>query len=87
MPKRKIKLGDEILDVVSKVKGIAIGYVKYLDGTNFWIIQMPIGEDDVKPREHYAPEGYCKYSGAGVYPVIKPPVGFHAEDSSDAREV
>lgn len=80
MPKQKIKLGDEIQDVVSKAQGIALGYVKYLDGTNFWIIQMPVGEDDSKPREHYAPEGYCKRVGDGVYPKAKPQMGFHVDE-------
>lgn len=80
MPKRKIKLGDEIQDVVSKAQGIAYGFVEYLDGTKMWIIQVPIGEDDVKPREHYAPEGFCKYIGEGVHPHVKEPMGFHVPE-------
>lgn len=80
MSKKGIKLGDEIEDVVSKARGIALGYVQYLDGTNFWVIQIPIGEDDTKPREHYAPEGYCKWVGNGVYPPVKKPrLGFSIE--------
>jgi hypothetical protein len=80
MPKQKIKLGDEIQDVVSKAQGIAYGRVEYLDGMKMWIIQIPIGEDDVKPREHYAPESFCKRVGDGVYPNTKPPMGFVARE-------
>lgn len=86
MPRRKIKLGDEIEDVVSKAKGIAIGYVTYLDGSSCWIIQIPIGEDENKPREMYVPEGYCKRLGNGVYPEPKPILGFTTEDISDAKQ-
>ena len=80
MPKtEKLKLGDELEDVVSKVRGIAIGEVSYLDGTHWYILQPAIGEDSVKPPEHYAPDGYCRKIGSGVYPDPNPPVlGFHA---------
>lgn len=80
MAKKGIKLGDEIEDVVSKVRGICTGKVDYLDGTKFLIIQPPVGEDERKPPEHYAPDSYCKWIGNGVYPSTKPPVGFHARD-------
>lgn len=80
MSKKGIKLGDEVEDVVSKIRGIAIGHVFYLDGTEWWIIQMPVGEDDKKPVEHYAPVNYCRRTGDGVYPKPKPPVGFHVQD-------
>lgn len=80
MPKKKIKLGDEVQDVVSKVRGICTGEVNYLDGTHYFIIQPPVGEDDEKPREHYAPDSYCKWVGDGVYPSTKPIMGFHAAD-------
>ena len=75
-----IKLGDEAEDVVSKVRGVVIGEVKYLDGTTWWILQPPIGEDSVKPDAHYAPKGYCKRVGEGVYPTVKPVMGFHAPE-------
>lgn len=82
MPKtEKLKLGDELEDVVSKVRGIATGRVEYLDGTIYWIIQPPVGEDSEKPREHYAPDCYCKRIGSGVYPNPNPPVmGFNARN-------
>jgi hypothetical protein len=80
MPKRSIKLGDEAEDIVSKVTGVVIGEVKYLDGTLWWIIQPPIGEDDRKPPEHYAPKNYCRRVGDGVYVVPKPAMGFIAPE-------
>jgi hypothetical protein len=80
MPKRSIKLGDEAEDIVSKVRGVVIGEVKYLDGTLWWIIQPAIGEDDRKPPEHYAPKGYCRRTGDGVYPSVKPVMGFVAPE-------
>lgn len=80
MPKRSIKLGDEAEDIVSKVRGVVTGEVKYLDGTLWWILQPPIGEDTEKPREHYAPKGYCRRIGDGVYISDKPPMGFVAPE-------
>lgn len=76
MPKTKIKLGDELQDVVTKVKGIAIGEVHYLDGTHYYILQPPVADDDRKPPEHYAPNNYCKRIGDGVQVAPLPPMGF-----------
>lgn len=85
MPKtEKLKLGDELEDVVSKVRGIAIGEVYYLDGTHWYILQPPVGEDDRKPAEHYAPDNYCRRIGSGVYPDPNPRVmGFNARSAAD----
>jgi len=87
MPSRKIKLGDEIEDVTSRVVGVAIARCEYLSGAVYWVIQPYAVDDNIAPRELYIPEGYAKYKGEGVYPVVKPPVGFHAEDVSDAKKV
>jgi hypothetical protein len=79
MPKA-IQLGNEIVDVVSKVRGIAHGRVEYLDGTRHWIIQ-PEAVEGVKQPEVYAPVEYCEYVSAGV--LVAPPkkvMGFHAAE-------
>lgn len=39
MPKKGIKLGDEIIDVTSKTVGVAIARVEYLSGAIYRIMQ------------------------------------------------
>jgi hypothetical protein len=76
----KIRLGNEIEDIVSKVRGIAHGHVEYLDGTKHWIMQ-PQAIDGVKQAELYVPVEYCRYVGEGV--LVLPPkkvLGFHAAE-------
>lgn len=81
MPKTKIRLGNEIEDVVTKVRGIAHGHVEYLDGTTHWIIQPPIDESGAKMPEVYAPAEYCSYVGEGVHATpVKRTLGFHAPE-------
>ncbi len=79
MPKRKIKLGDEIEDVVTKARGIAQGRIEYLDGSVYWLIQPPYDDGDKIPEVH-APEGYCRWVGEGVYPAPRKVMGFQAPD-------
>lgn len=81
MPKRKIKLGDEIEDVTSKTSGIATGRVEYLSGAVYWIIQPTTTDDNMILKEVYIPEAYCKWVGEGVYPTPKPPMGFRAPET------
>lgn len=80
MPKSKIKLGDEIEDVVTKVRGIANAHVKYLDGTEYWIIQPQALEGAELAKEVHASAAYCRRVGDGVYIKPKPQVGFHARE-------
>lgn len=76
----KIRLGNEIEDVVSKVRGIAHGHVKYLDGTEHWIIQ-PAALEGAKQPEIYAPVEYCSFVSEGVQePPKKRQMGFYAPD-------
>lgn len=82
MPKRKIKLGDELEDIVTKVRGIASGKVEYLDGTIYWIIQPPYDEGEKVDAVH-SPDAYCRRVGGGVYPEIKPLVGFQAPEQQE----
>lgn len=79
MSKKGIKLGDEIEDVVTKARGIASGRVEYLDGSVYWIIQPPYDEGEKVDSSH-SPEAYCRRVGNGVYPDIKPIMGFHASN-------
>lgn len=81
MPKRKIKLGDEIEDVTSKTIGIATGRIEYLSGAVYWIVQPYTTDDNQALKEIFVPEPYCKYKGAGVYPDRKPPMGFNVNES------
>lgn len=85
MPKRKIKLGDEIEDVTSKTIGVAVGRAEYLSGAVYWIIQPYTPDDNVMLRVQEIPEAYCRWKGDSVYPSTKPPTGFHVGDERDAR--
>lgn len=77
---KQIRLGNEIEDMVSKVRGIAHGHVKYLDGTEHWIIQ-PEAVEGAKVAEIYAPVEYCRYVSDGVHEVqVKKRMGFVAPD-------
>lgn len=80
MPKLKIKLGDEVEDVVSKVRGIAHGHLVYLDGTEYWLIQPPALESAELAKEVHASAAYCRRIGDGVYPKPKKPMGFTAPE-------
>lgn len=80
MPKKSIKLGDEIEDVTSKTIGIAIGKVEYLSGQIYWIIQPSTTDDNMPIKTYEVPDAYCKWKGDGVYPSTKQPMGFHARD-------
>ncbi len=80
MPKLKIKLGDEVEDVVSKVRGIAHGHLIYLDGTEYWLIQPPALENAELSKEVHASAAYCRRIGDGVYPKPRPQMGFHAPE-------
>ena len=77
MPKTKIELGDEIEDVVAKVRGIAHGRVEYLDGSVAWIIQPPSAEGELA-KEVHTQDAYARRVGDGVRVKSKPPMGFHA---------
>lgn len=76
----EIRLGNEIEDIVTKVRGIAHGHVEYLDGTHHWIIQPPVLEGAKSP-ETYAPVEYCQLIGEGVHAKpTKRTLGFVAPD-------
>lgn len=80
MPKRKIKLGDEIEDVTSKTVGIAIARTEHLNGAVDFLIQPYTTEDNEMLRPMAVPEAYCRWKGDGVYPTTKPIMGFHARE-------
>lgn len=80
MPKKKIVLGDEIEDVVTKVRGIAHAHVEYLDGSEYWIIQPTALENAELAKEVHASAAYCRRIGDGVRPKPRPPVGFHIDE-------
>lgn len=80
MARQKIKLGDQIEDVTSGLRGIAIGRVEYLSGAVHWILQPPLDEGGVPQRDQYIPDAYVKRVGDGVYTPPKPEIGFHARE-------
>lgn len=80
MPAQNIKLGDEIEDVVAKVRGIAHGRVEYLDGSVYWIIQPPGEDGAIVAKEVHSQDAYCRRVGDGVYLAPKPVIGFHARE-------
>lgn len=73
-----IKLGDEIEDVTAKVRGIATGRVKYLDGAKSWLMQPPYNSDGSRIPIVEVQDSYAKKVGDGVYIKPEPPMGFHA---------
>jgi hypothetical protein len=75
-----IKLGDEIEDIVAKVRGIAHGRVEYLDGSVYWIIQPPAENGAILTKEVHSQEAYCRRVGDGVRVEPKKPMGFHASE-------
>lgn len=77
---KKIQLGDEIEDIVTKVRGIAHGRVEYLDGTIYWIIQPQADEGAIVAKEWHASDAYCKRIGDGVRIKPKKPTGFHIRE-------
>lgn len=81
MPKRGIKLGDEIEDVTSKTVSIAIARVEYLSGAVYWIMQPYTTGDNIPVRTYEVHDAYVKYNGEGVYPTPKQPMGFHARNN------
>ena len=83
MPKTKIELGDEIEDVVAKVRGIAHGRVEYLDGSVAWIIQPPALERSELAKEVHTQDAYARRIGDGVRIKPKPPMGFHARKQQE----
>ena len=72
-----IRLGDEIEDMVAKVRGIAHGRVEYLDGSVYWIIQPRSEDGAVVAKEVHAQDAYCQRVGDGIRVKPKPPLGFN----------
>lgn len=81
MPKTKIELGDEIEDVTSGLRGIAIGRAEYLSGAVHWILQPPLDDGGLPQRDQYIPDAYVKRVGDGVRVPPKPEMGFHARET------
>lgn len=80
MPKKGIKLGDEIIDVTSKTVGVAIARVEYLSGAIYWIMQPYTTDDNMPVRTYEVHDAYVKWNGEGVYPTHKREIGFHARN-------
>lgn len=80
MPKKSIKLGDEIEDITSKTWGIAVGRTEWLSGGTDWIVQPYTTDDNEMLRTVTVPDAYAVRRGDGVYPEPKPPMGFHARE-------
>lgn len=75
---QNIKLGDEIEDITSHTKGIALARVEYLSGSVAWIIQPFTTDDNQMLRTQEVPDAYCRYVAEGVYPKPEKQMGFHA---------
>lgn len=80
MSKKSIQLGDEIEDVTSGLRGIAIGRAEYLSGAVHWILQPPLDDGGMPQRDQYIPDAYIKRVGDGVRTAPKPEMGFHARE-------
>lgn len=75
-----IKLGDKIEDVTAKVAGIAIGRVKYLDGSEAWLLQPQYTEDGNRVPVVEVQDAYAAKVGDGVHIEPRHPLGFHARE-------
>lgn len=80
MSKKGIQLGDEIKDVTSGLRGIAIGKAIYLSGAVHWILQPPLDDAGMPQRDQYIPDAYIERVGPGVRVEPKPEMGFHARE-------
>lgn len=83
MQRDEIRLGDEIEDVVAKVRGIAHGRVEYLDGSVCWIIQPPAEDGRALNKDVHSQDAYCVKVSDGVRLEAKPPMGFHAREKKE----
>lgn len=80
MPDQPIQLGDEVEDVVAKVRGIAHGHLTYLDGTEYWIIQPAAEDGAILAKEVHSSAAYTRRIGDGVRVKPKPQAGFHVRE-------
>ena len=80
MSEKDIRLGDQVEDVTSGLKGIAIGREEFLNGAIYWIVQPPMDDRANSPKVEYIQDAYCRRIGDGVYVKPKPPAGFNARD-------
>jgi hypothetical protein len=80
--KKPIELGDEVEDIVAKVKGIAHGRVEYLDGSVYWIVQPPADPDGNLTKDIHVQDAYCVRVGDGVRVEPKSQIGFHAREGN-----
>lgn len=83
MKEQDIRLGDQVEDVTSGLRGIAVGKINYLSGAIYWIIQPPLDTSGMPQRDQYIPDAYIKRFSDGVYIKPKPELGFHARNKKD----
>lgn len=75
---KPIQLGDEVEDIVAKVRGIAHGRVEYLDGSIYWIVQPPADPDGGLMKDVHVQDAYCIRIGDGVKVQPRQQMGFRA---------
>ena len=71
-----IELGDEVEDITSKMSGIIIAKIEYLDGDLAYLIQPPRLSDDNRPAIIEVAASYLKKTGDGVRVEERKPIGF-----------
>ena len=75
----KIKLGDEVKDVITGFTGIVTAETNYLSGARSLEVQKQISEDNKYPPSTWITENYLERVGDGVHvEPIKKELGFQA---------
>jgi len=75
---RKVLLGVEVENVTTEIRGIVIGHVTYLEGTQAWLVQPRMNKNGVVDPIVEWSSAYVKYVGEGVHVNPAKHVGFAA---------
>lgn len=67
---KEIKLGDEIKDLITGLKGIAVARIEYLNGCIQFGLKARVGDAAFKEAE-YIDESQLKWVGHGINPKPK----------------
>lgn len=66
-----MKLGDQVRDKVTGVKGVAVGKSEWLTGCNTYAIQPPVKEDGTVPDPYWVDEARIEVIEEPAKPVLR----------------
>lgn len=79
----KVRLGVEVENVTTGIRGIIIGHITYLEGTQAWLVQPRTNKNrGVDPVVEWS-SAYVTYVGEGVHVKPVKHVGLAAGGLSD----